>query len=83
MRGLSIRLSNAVGPLLAGVVLATGGAAAALAVAGALFAVSLALLLTVRVPPWCRYPELPLPEVSWLTGCATSAGIGCSHRWSR
>ncbi|MEV8450046.1 MFS transporter [Streptomyces parvus] len=57
MRGLSIRLSNAVGPLLAGVVLATGGAAAALAVAGALFAVSLALLLTVRVPPLVSIPR--------------------------
>ncbi|MFI6894518.1 MFS transporter [Streptomyces sp. NPDC050256] len=51
MRGLSIRLSNAVGPLLAGVVLAVGGAAGAFAAAGTLFAVSLALLLTVRVSP--------------------------------
>ncbi|MFI6862102.1 MFS transporter [Streptomyces sp. NPDC050421] len=51
MRGLSIRLSNAVGPLLAGVVLAVGGAAGAFAAAGALFAISLALLLTVRVSP--------------------------------
>ncbi|WP_327709727.1 MFS transporter [Streptomyces sp. NBC_00464] len=51
MRGLSIRLSNAAGPLLAGVVLAVGGAAGAFAAAGALFAISLALLLTVRVSP--------------------------------
>ncbi|MEV0578267.1 MFS transporter [Streptomyces sp. NPDC050392] len=56
MRGLSIRLSNAAGPLLAGVVLAVGGAAGAFAAAGALFALSLALLLTVRVPP---LPSLP------------------------
>lgn len=51
MRGLSIRLSNAVGPLLAGVVLAVGGAAGAFAAAGVLFAFSLALLLTVKVSP--------------------------------
>ncbi|MGW1220332.1 MFS transporter [Streptomyces californicus] len=57
MRGLSIRLSNAVGPLLAGVALAAGGAAGAFATAGTLFALSLAVLLTVRVsalPPTDR-----------------------------
>ncbi|MFE2979123.1 MFS transporter [Streptomyces sp. NPDC059258] len=57
MRGLSIRLSNAVGPLLAGVVLAVGGAAGALAAAGALFAASLALLLAVRVSPLPSMPQ--------------------------
>ncbi|MGW4361946.1 MFS transporter [Streptomyces californicus] len=57
MRGLSIRLSNAVGPLLAGVALAAGEAAGAFATAGTLFALSLAVLLTVRVsalPPTDR-----------------------------
>ncbi|MEU3880200.1 MFS transporter [Streptomyces californicus] len=57
MRGLSVRLSNAVGPLLAGVALAAGGAAGAFATAGTLFALSLAVLLTVRVsalPPTDR-----------------------------
>ncbi|MCX4734308.1 MFS transporter [Streptomyces sp. NBC_01363] len=49
MRGLSIRLSNAVGPLLAGSVLVIGGAAGAFTVAGVLFAVSLVVLLTVRI----------------------------------
>ncbi|MFE6978070.1 MFS transporter [Streptomyces sp. NPDC057682] len=48
MRGLAVRLSNAVGPVLAGAVLAAGGAAGAFAASGALFALSLALLLTVR-----------------------------------
>ncbi|WP_442815235.1 MFS transporter [Streptomyces sp. NBC_01298] len=48
MRGLSIRLSNAVGPLLAAAVLVTAGAAGAFAAAGILFALSLATLLTVR-----------------------------------
>ncbi|MEU9864214.1 MFS transporter [Streptomyces sp. NPDC047971] len=51
MRGLSIRLSNAVGPLLAGAVLAVGGAAGAFTAAAALFALSLVTLLTVRVTP--------------------------------
>ncbi|PBO24048.1 hypothetical protein CLM85_12465 [Streptomyces albidoflavus] len=51
MRGLSIRLSNAVGPLVAGAVLVAGGAEGAFAVAGMLFAVSLATLFTVRVTP--------------------------------
>ncbi|WP_329202883.1 MFS transporter [Streptomyces sp. NBC_01435] len=49
MRGLSIRLSNAVGPLLVGSVMAIGNAAGAFMVAGVLFAASLAVLLTVRI----------------------------------
>lgn len=57
MRGLSIRLSNAVGPLVAGAVLVAGGAEGAFAVAGVLFAVSLATLLTVRVTPVAGPPQ--------------------------
>ncbi|BAG23630.1 MULTISPECIES: MFS transporter [Streptomyces] len=49
MRGLSIRLSNAVGPVLAGSVLLIGGAAGAFTAAAALFALSLVTLLTVRI----------------------------------
>lgn len=49
MRGLSIRLSNAVGPLLAGAVLVIGGAAGAFTAAGVLFALSLVTLLTLRI----------------------------------
>ncbi|QDY76466.1 MFS transporter [Streptomyces qinzhouensis] len=51
MRGLSIRLSNAVGPLLAGAVLVIGGTAGAFTAAAALFALSLVTLLTVRTTP--------------------------------
>ncbi|MGW2180406.1 MFS transporter [Streptomyces sp. NPDC001732] len=51
MRGLSIRLSNSLGPAVGGTVLAAGGAGGAFAAAGALFAVSLVLLLTVRIGP--------------------------------
>ncbi|MGW1226291.1 MFS transporter [Streptomyces sp. NPDC002530] len=59
MRGLAVRLSNAAGPVLAGVVLAAGGAAGAFAASGALFALSLALLLTVRTKD---APEAPEPK---------------------
>ncbi len=57
MRGLSIRLSNAVGPLLAGTVLVVGGAAGAFTAAAALFALSLVTLLTVRVTPLTEEPQ--------------------------
>ncbi|MGW5002552.1 MFS transporter [Streptomyces hydrogenans] len=57
MRGLSIRLSNAVGPLLAGAVLVVGGAAGAFTAAAALFALSLVTLLTVRVTPLTEEPQ--------------------------
>ncbi|MFF3825997.1 MFS transporter [Streptomyces griseus] len=57
MRGLSIRLSNAVGPLLAGSVLLIGGAAGAFTAAAALFALSLVTLLTVRITAVPRAPR--------------------------
>ncbi len=57
MRGLSIRASNAVGPLLAGAVLVTGGAAGAFTAAGVLFALSLATLLTVRTVSPAQAPQ--------------------------
>lgn len=60
MRGLAVRLANAVGPLLAGIALVAGGPGAGFAVAGVLFAASLALLLAVRVrplPPADRAPR--------------------------
>ncbi|OKH90319.1 MFS transporter [Streptomyces uncialis] len=57
MRGLSIRLSNAVGPLLAGTVLVIGGAAGAFTAAGVLFALSLVTLLTVRITPSAEVPQ--------------------------
>ncbi|MDV9194202.1 MFS transporter [Streptomyces sp. Wh19] len=62
MRGLSIRLSNAVGPLLAGSVLAIGGAAGAFTAAGVLFAVSLVVLLTVRI---ATPSEVPRRTSAW------------------
>ncbi|MFC8129257.1 MFS transporter [Streptomyces sp. NPDC057302] len=49
MRGLVIRLANVVGAPLGGLGIALGGSATAFAVAGLLFAVSLPLLVGVRV----------------------------------
>ncbi|MER5373526.1 MFS transporter [Streptomyces sp. NPDC002553] len=53
MRGLAVRAANVVGAPLGGLAVAVGGAAAAFAVAGLLIAVSLPLLVTLRVagPP--------------------------------
>lgn len=51
MRALVIRLGNTAGPPLSGFVMAAGGVAAAFALAGGLFAVSLVLLLAVRIAP--------------------------------
>ena len=57
MRGLSIRLSNTIGPLLAGITLTAGGGQAAFVAAGLLFGLSLILLGTVRVRPSVQAPQ--------------------------
>ncbi|MFJ6479172.1 MFS transporter [Streptomyces sp. NPDC091682] len=49
MRSLAVRLGNSLGAPLAGLVMALSGPAAAFAVAGGLFALSLTLLFTVRI----------------------------------
>ncbi|MFJ9328471.1 MFS transporter [Streptomyces sp. NPDC101230] len=51
MRTLSMRFSQISGPPLGGLAMGIGGASAAFAVAGVLFAASLPLLLTVRLRP--------------------------------
>jgi MFS family permease len=75
MRGLSIRLSNSVGPAVGGIVLAVGGAAGAFTAAGVLFAVSLALLLTVQVAP--------VPAPAALTRPAPRRELGDGLRYVR
>ncbi|NEB80857.1 MFS transporter [Streptomyces sp. SID14478] len=50
MRSLAVRFGNTVGPLAAGLALTTSGAAGAFVGVGALFAVSLVLLVALRVP---------------------------------
>ncbi|MYR45847.1 MFS transporter, partial [Streptomyces sp. SID5910] len=51
MRGLAIRCASVVGAPLGGLAVAMGGATAAFALAGALIAVSVPLLISVRVRP--------------------------------
>ncbi|PVE10768.1 MFS transporter [Streptomyces scopuliridis] len=51
MRGLAARIANVTGAPLGGLAVALGGSAMAFAVAGALFALSLPLLLAVRMIP--------------------------------
>ncbi|WP_405619109.1 MFS transporter [Streptomyces sp. NBC_01508] len=51
LRGLGARVANVTGGPLGGLLVAFGGPAAAFAVAGALFAVSLVLLIAVRMTP--------------------------------
>lgn len=72
MRALVIRIGNTTGPPLGGFAMGTGGAPAALALAGGLFAVSLALLLSVRIPS--RHPDRrpDRPEVR-RSGAAAAA----------
>ncbi|MFI6692402.1 MFS transporter [Streptomyces sp. NPDC050433] len=64
LRGLAARVANVTGGPLGGLLVAFGGPSAAFATAGALFAVSLALLVAVRIGP------LPLGETA---GASTEA----------
>ena len=66
MRGLAARTANVVGAPLGGVAVALGGPVLAFAGAGLLFAVSLPLLLAVRMRP------LPTPETAAPAGTAWS-----------
>ncbi|MEU2714066.1 MFS transporter [Streptomyces sp. NPDC007205] len=75
MRGLAIRLSSVVGAPLGGLGVALGGAAAAFALAGLFIAVSVPLLLSVRIRdlPTGRTPGQPgtaLGDTSEAPGAA-------------
>ncbi|MFF9571005.1 MFS transporter [Streptomyces sp. NPDC014685] len=72
MRGLSVRLSNSLGPAVGGVVLAAGGAGGAFA-AGVLFAASLVLLLAVRITP------LPAPTAPERLTTRQELGAGLRY----
>ncbi|MFE4516747.1 MFS transporter [Kitasatospora sp. NPDC056783] len=62
LRSLSMRLGQVAGPPLGGLAMALGGPAAAFAVAGLLFALSLPLLLTVRISPLARPSDDSAPR---------------------
>ncbi|MFF2073244.1 MFS transporter [Kitasatospora sp. NPDC058162] len=57
LRSLAMRLGQIAGPPLGGVAMGLGGPAAAFTVAGVLFAVSLPLLLSVRIRPLAPPPD--------------------------
>ncbi|MFD0398983.1 MFS transporter [Kitasatospora sp. NPDC127121] len=62
LRSLSMRLGQIAGPPIGGLAMGLGGAAAAFATAGLLFALSLPLLLTVRIRPLgTRGEDAPQP----------------------
>ncbi|MFJ3819725.1 MFS transporter [Streptomyces nodosus] len=61
MRGLAIRLANVVGAPLGGLGVALGGAAAAFALAGLLIAVSVPLLVLVRIRDRAPAPDEGAP----------------------
>lgn len=74
MRTLSMRVSQISGPPLGGLAMGLGGAPAAFAVAGVLFAGSLPLLLTVRLRP------LDVPDTSEVADAADVRGEGADVR---
>lgn len=80
MRGLATRLANVVGAPLGGVAVALGGPTLAFAAAGVLFAVSLPLLLSLRIRPLPGQKGAEPSGTTWPTGCATSAATRCSDR---
>ncbi|MGW7526345.1 MFS transporter [Streptomyces sp. NPDC054783] len=72
MRGLAIRFAGVVGAPLGGLGVAVGGAAAAFALAGLLIAVSVPLLLSVRVR---ELPKDDTPEVAGTAWNDLRAGL--------
>ena len=83
----SSAIGNTTGPPLSGFVMAFGGVAAAFALAGGLFAVSLVLLLAVRIaplpagtPPPSRGPPATGQVGAGGTGGATADGLARTGR---
>jgi MFS family permease len=77
MRALAMRVSQIAGAPAGGLALGIGGPAAAFTVAGALFALSLPLLLSLRLRP-LPAKGASAPEPGATTGSAGSAGTGGS-----
>ncbi|MFI6488092.1 MFS transporter [Streptomyces sp. NPDC050564] len=70
MRGLAIRCANVIGAPLGGLGVALGGAAAAFGLAGMLIAVSVPLLISVRMR------ELPAGDVDGAVGSSAPSDTG-------
>ncbi|MET7731780.1 MFS transporter [Streptomyces sp. NPDC005402] len=75
MRGLGIRFASVVGGPLGGLAVAVGGAAAAFALAGLLIAISVPLLIAVRVR------QLPADDRKADDGKADGAGKADATAW--
>ncbi|MFD7080182.1 MFS transporter [Streptomyces sp. NPDC059918] len=75
MRSLAVRLGNSMGAPLAGLVMALSGPAAAFAVAGGLFALSLTLLFTVRIRALPVRKSDPEAEAEAEAGEADAKGM--------
>ncbi|MFF1958584.1 MFS transporter [Streptomyces sp. NPDC058220] len=66
LRGLAARVAGVTGAPLGGLAVALGGSVTAFAVAGALFAVSIPLLLSVRIAPQpAKAPGDGAPDTAW------------------
>ncbi|MET9553807.1 MFS transporter [Streptomyces sp. NPDC006645] len=78
LRLLSLRLSNTVGPPLAAFALSAGGSPGAFGVAGALFVLSLVLLLAVRVRP-LPPQDAPDPQDAPNTADGADATTPCEE----
>lgn len=70
MRQLATRLSQIAGPPAGGLAMGLGGVSAAFTVAGVLFALSLPLLLTLRIRPSAATAPTPPAEVGAAPGTA-------------
>ncbi|WP_281279364.1 MFS transporter [Streptomyces armeniacus] len=79
MRALAIRTGHTAGPPLGGLAMGLGGTAAAFACAGGLFALSLTLLLAVRIGPLPAGPAART-EGAAGTGDRTEAGAAPGER---
>ncbi|MCX4646034.1 MULTISPECIES: MFS transporter [unclassified Streptomyces] len=75
MRGLAVRLANVVGAPLGGLGVALGGPAAAFGAAGLLFAISLPLLMSLRIRD--------LPDVNGKSGAPARNGLADGLRYIR
>ncbi|WP_327111661.1 MFS transporter [Streptomyces sp. NBC_01341] len=80
MRSLSMRFSQIVGPPMGGLAMGLGGPAVTFAVAGLLFALSLPLLLTMRLRPLAGRDDAEAPASTTGTGLMDGLRYVRRHR---